>query len=889
SHSCRLKCLYKNFVTAPSIPSINYKPSADCAYSMLVNKIKNRQVSFTTNSLQQPPVPGTADHGIPMQYHQLAMEATAMTTDHIIQASPVLYRNDPAAANPAVYRPVQQPVYVPVQTSAAVQKTSYNGDSSDEEHFRIHGGSASSESSRPTSPAIHENFILPPRDVQLIIDKMASYVAKNGRDFESIVRSKGDSRFSFLDANHAYFAYYQHKVGLYEKLEAPVIAAVPANKMDVDDSSQDLSLTPGAGEDSHDGSEKSSDGSRNDAKLRPKPAPVCFSIKKPKESEAMLLEKRSALPIEESTDEEEGQEGEEKEKKEKEKKSEEKKKVEESTTKDEGKSKDKTETIQTISSHLPNSNSGNNEDNSNVKDSREKRGSVDKDKWAEERVKDKLAAAAREKIAAAAREKQLQLERKRRAAAFINMIRKDHPLGTPERTVIGPLLPDGAPVQRLTDDEGEVSSVPSPTSFSDVTSPQRMGNGNQDVEDRLNPKENEYKQSTLCTYIWCCVRDDDDEKVTVIIQTAICDHSRSRSRSHSHTQTHSRGTDKHRHKRKKISISHKRSLPSSSPHSHMRSHRPRKEVEHLKLRKSKKKTRSRSRSRSRSHHSKSHYHSSSEKSSSRMRHGSVDAHSNKKSHHKKSKKSSRSSDRSYYPFKEHQQVQGPVEVMDPSLLLRPEPAFAAKPVGMFRDYTEDPEDPIKERVRQTYLKMHTYQTVDFVRGKMDYWLRFDKFRSPVMDALVKLNDLVDESDPDVDIPNLVHAFQTAERIRADHPEEDWFHLTGLIHDLGKIMAFYGEPQWAVVGDTFVVGYGKNPLYNTKYGMYQPNCGLENVTLSWGHDEFLYQVLKHNKTTLPEEALYMIRFHSFYPWHSGGDYTHLTSEKDKKILPWVLEF
>jgi hypothetical protein len=52
-------------------------------------------------------------------------------------------------------------------------------------------------------------------------------------------------------------------------------------------------------------------------------------------------------------------------------------------------------------------------------------------------VKDKLAAAAREKIAAAAREKQLQLERKRRAAAFLNMIRKDHLLGALDSPVIG--------------------------------------------------------------------------------------------------------------------------------------------------------------------------------------------------------------------------------------------------------------------------------------------------------------------------------------------------------------------------------------------------------------------------------------------------------------------
>jgi len=59
-------------------------------------------------------------------------------------------------------------------------------------------------------------------------------------------------------------------------------------------------------------------------------------------------------------------------------------------------------------------------------------------------------------------------------------------------------------------------------------------------------------------------------------------------------------------------------------------------------------------------------------------------------------------------------------------------------------------------------------------------------QSGILDALEKLNNLVDESDPDVDIPNIVHAFQTAERIRQDHPDLEWFHLTGLIHDLGKV-------------------------------------------------------------------------------------------------------
>lgn len=80
-----------------------------------------------------------------------------------------------------------------------------------------------------------------------------------------------------------------------------------------------------------------------------------------------------------------------------------------------------------------------------------------------------------------------------------------------------------------------------------------------------------------------------------------------------------------------------------------------------------------------------------------------------------------------------------------------------------------------------------------------------------------------------------------------------------------------------------------PIFSTKNGMYEPNCGLEQLTMSWGHDEYLYRVLKHNGSTLPEQALHMIRYHSFYPWHSGGDYHHLTNEKDEQTKQWVLMF
>lgn len=41
----------------------------------------------------------------------------------------------------------------------------------------------------------------------------------------------------------------------------------------------------------------------------------------------------------------------------------------------------------------------------------------------------------------------------------------------------------------------------------------------------------------------------------------------------------------------------------------------------------------------------------------------------------------------------------------------------------------------------------------------------------MMDAIMSLDQLVDESDPDVDFPNSFHAFQTAEGIRQVHPDK----------------------------------------------------------------------------------------------------------------------
>jgi hypothetical protein len=35
---------------------------------------------------------------------------------------------------------------------------------------------------------------------------------------------------------------------------------------------------------------------------------------------------------------------------------------------------------------------------------------------------------------------------------------------------------------------------------------------------------------------------------------------------------------------------------------------------------------------------------------------------------------------------------------------------------------------------------------------------------------------------------------------------------------------------------------QNVLYNSKLGIYKEGCGLDNVMMSWGHDEYMYQVI-----------------------------------------------
>lgn len=230
----------------------------------------------------------------------------------------------------------------------------------------------------------------------------------------------------------------------------------------------------------------------------------------------------------------------------------------------------------------------------------------------------------------------------------------------------------------------------------------------------------------------------------------------------------------------------------------------------------------------------------------------------------------------------------------------------------YRNYIDS---PFQDRIAKTYRDQHKYQTYHFVkeqhekyfgssviseyekRGSMDIWNIYEYLKTKK-----------DDTDPDTDDVQIYHALQTAEAIRSQFPHDKykWFHLTGFLHDFGKLLGLWEKHDWAIAGDTFPVGcqfseanifyeYFKenldfyNPKFNTLYGIYKSGCGFDNITMAWGHDEYWAKIMEinQNKHRLPALSSYIIRYHSFYPWHQIQAYSHLASDFDRKNLEWLM--
>ena len=152
-------------------------------------------------------------------------------------------------------------------------------------------------------------------------------------------------------------------------------------------------------------------------------------------------------------------------------------------------------------------------------------------------------------------------------------------------------------------------------------------------------------------------------------------------------------------------------------------------------------------------------------------------------------------------------------------------------------------------VANFYKLNHENQCMDYVLAKEKQYFGLDKGEKTIWDAAAFLNTLVDDSDPDTDLTQIEHLLQTSEAIRADgHPR--WFVLAGFVHDLGKVLCLWGEPQWGVVGDTFPVGcaFSKDIVF-PEYFAKKPRSPSPRL---------LHQVRHLRAQLWPGQASYVVR-------------------------------
>jgi inositol oxygenase len=215
----------------------------------------------------------------------------------------------------------------------------------------------------------------------------------------------------------------------------------------------------------------------------------------------------------------------------------------------------------------------------------------------------------------------------------------------------------------------------------------------------------------------------------------------------------------------------------------------------------------------------------------------------------------------------------------------------------------------KQTIHNVYKHQRQNITYNFNSYLINKYCKFNK-KSSFWALFSLLDKITDLTKLDILLPNSIQALQTAEAIRkSEYNYADWMPLIGLIHDMGKILYVSGcdgdgtsnNTQWGIVGDTFITGCSipENivlPEYNVLnsehligVNMYSPGCGLYNTSVSFGKDEYIYQLLVANKHKMPKEAEYIVRYNSLYTWHSGNAYDYLENEEDKKMKNIVKDF
>lgn len=206
-YSARLSNLSYSF-SQMTMPTIKYKPSADCAYTQLISKIKG--VHEQANISESIPAKEQIKK-------QLKKEPTADVEVKKISNGLMLAQYYNSDSEDEEIDQEKDDMCFPKKTNMHGQNdTCQNGNLMTSVPAQV-----------PEVPIPHD-VLCPPPELRAIIEKTASYVLKNGKEFEDILRAKNDQRFSFLQYTDPYYKFYTFKL---TGIVVPILKT-SANEMD---------------------------------------------------------------------------------------------------------------------------------------------------------------------------------------------------------------------------------------------------------------------------------------------------------------------------------------------------------------------------------------------------------------------------------------------------------------------------------------------------------------------------------------------------------------------------------------------------------------------------------------------------------------------------------
>eukprot|EP00977_Amphora_coffeiformis_P003836 scaffold766_cov179-Amphora_coffeaeformis.AAC.19 len=253
--------------------------------------------------------------------------------------------------------------------------------------------------------------------------------------------------------------------------------------------------------------------------------------------------------------------------------------------------------------------------------------------------------------------------------------------------------------------------------------------------------------------------------------------------------------------------------------------------------------------------------------------------------------------------------------------------------------------------RYHYLCKWQTQTVEYVQSMREKYLSFQLCSMTLEEAILEKAKFIDAGYLDVAsnhfTPSLrTVCFRTADWFRRQgYP--DWVQLIALVFSLGRVVKIVDplmalrssnndddvkdschdhetDYDWTIPSQGWVLGCGANSTLSVssifswmnpyqkdgdvapawdKYNKHNSNskhnqkgscdtfCGLDKVLLTWSSQEYMSELLQHNRVDLPEEAYAMLRLSLLSDWHTKGEYRHYlyNDGNDDDLVSFVADF